>query len=276
MMIDSCKSSGYKNGVNGAFPRWDIIFDGGDFQDMTGFSTIEGPVSLLIDVDASACTFPTYYGIEVLTVDRSINITDSPQIAMVPRGEKKVITSGSAPQLAFITGTITSVIVHCFGFLSTEAALCKVSIRVCPAARLTAPANAIGRATMANEPGTHFGGVGAPIVTSIPAASTGTSVLVMPIGLSAGLRRKFKAIQVHLAPTPSYPNDLIVRILILDRTSTIFRLVRVYSKVDGIHSYVYPQELILDAGYTLAIDADNINAANAYNVEYDLSYEDIY
>jgi len=275
-MIDSYKISTFKSGVDSGVPHWLITFDGTDFQSMTGFALIEGPVSILIDVDATLTKYPIYCGIEVTTIERAISIADSPQIGFIPRSERKLITPGSVPQLAYITGTISQVIIHCYGYAKTEAPLTKVSIRIGPPAPFIATGNVIGRATMANEPGFIATLVNSTAFTNVAAGSVGTTIASYLVTLANGIRIKFKSIQVHLSATPSYSDDLMVYLSIIDRAANTYRIARVFSSDERIVSFTYPSELILDVGYTLMINADNRNTTTTYSVGYDLCFEGIY
>lgn len=274
-MLDSFKTSGYKVGVPTSVPQWDITFTSTDFQAMTAYATITGPISLIVDIDASGTGYPTYYGIEIRTVDRSLNITDAPQVAFVPRNERKTVSPSSVPQLAYITGEITSIIIHCFGFASADASSCKISIRIGPSAPLTAPVAPIGRSTMVVDPGVIFGS-GNGVITSIPAATNGTNILTFNISTVSGIRIFFHSIQIILGATPSYAGDLIAHIEVVNRVAQTLELAQVPSNDDIQTTFIYPFDFVLDVGCTLLINVDNLNTDVAYNAQYAVFYSHIY
>lgn len=272
-MIDSFKTSGYKAGAVGSIPAWDIVFDGVDFQAMTGYATIVGPISLIIDVDASLVSFPTYYGIEIRTVDRSISLTDNPQIAFVPTGERRTITSGSVPQLAHITGEITAIIIHCFGFTALDAQFCKIAVRVGPTAPLTAPLTLIGRGSMVLDPGVIFGGSGSQ---SIAANTSNVNLFTLVVPAVNNIRYRLTSVQITLAATPSYAGDLIGHIRVVNKSLTTLEVLTGTSDTDGKRTYIYPVVIILDLACKLLIEFDNLNPAVAYTAQYAVYFELIY
>lgn len=273
-MITAYQSTNYKAGVNSGLPRWDITFSEADFQAVVAGAWIEGPFSLQIDVDASTLDYPILIGVELQGISGTISIADRTHIAFISR-ERRVVTSASVPQLAYIDGIYNKIIVHCYGFLTTDATKCKVSLRLGPHAIISAPQEMIGRDTMAFDPGTYFSNGGLSNLI-IAANSTGTSLFSINVNTLSAIRFKFVTIQLFLYPTPSFAGDIEAHLQVLNRASTIYTIARIASKRDEMVTYSYPGSLTLDAGYTLQCLVDNYNPAVQYKLGHNVTYLEVY
>jgi hypothetical protein len=273
-MISTYIATNYKIGTSTGFPHWDITFNDADFQTISGYAWLEGPFSLILDIDATAALYPVYFGIELVGISGSVSITDSAQIAFCPRGERKTISSGSVPQLAHIIGTFNKIIIHCYGYSAGEALLTKVALRIGPPRPIADTPAFIGRATMANEPGMYGTATGSLVATGGMIDGT---LFQLEVPQANGIRFRFVSINIIIPPTPSYAGDIEVLLVLTDRYGATFAILAfLRSELEKYTSFIFPHEFIFDVGYTLQATVSNYNPALAYTVRYTITYQEIY
>lgn len=262
----------HKAGVNGPLPQWDITFTSVDFNSLSGRAYIEGPFSLIVDIDASSMAYPLLFGIELRSVGKSVSVGDRTHIGFAST-ERRVIGPASVPQLAHIEGVYDSIIVHCFGYLSTDAANCRISLRIGPSAIISAPQPVIGRDSVVYDPGVYF----TVDTTQVILPGTANNILwSINANALAGLRFEVKSFSITLPITPSFPMDLIGWFEVITKFGTIEPFSYVYSSDEQPITFLCTDKIILNLGYTLRAMVNNVNMGLSREVRSTVLYGTIY
>ncbi len=251
-----------------------FIYSGLDFQTASGSSTLEGPLSLSLDV-TNNLFYPLYIGIQLTTLNGVINIGDRTHIAFVNKGEHKVISAASVPQLARIRGTITSItiLVYSFGTQPLQTNTLSVALRIGAPVEIAAPQEIIGRDRQAFIPGLYRGESAYNV--SIAAGAVRTTVVFLG-GVVDPFRFRVKTVSISIPPTPSYAGDLIVYVNVLTVSNINYDIAVLRSERDRDSTFLLQSEFELTEGYDLRVQATNNNTTLAKLCNAVIGYEMIY
>ncbi len=237
------------------------IFSGIEFNAATGYPTLEGPLSLVIDVSNLGFLSPLYVGVTIETIERSFNLGDRVHIAFVPFNKRITLSASSFPQLGSITGSITKITINFDIFPNTtQPTLIDVALRLGAA---TLPATVppyIGSDSRVFSPG-RFDGVQGTVAVPIGGAAsviTDTSLIVIPYPTPLRYRLRL----AYMAINPAAAVDTArVFLQFIDAFGAGFNLARLANQTVQQAFMTYDQPIEFDTSAILRILATNNSAA---------------
>lgn len=239
---------------------FDIEFNDADFTLGTGYSVLEGPLSLAVEI-YNNLNNPVYFGLLLEYNDKVVIVADRINIGFCASKSRAVVSGASVPQLCHITGIITKVTVRFYTFDTGITTDLRVSLRINAPIPISAPQLPIGYDRRVETAAVFQKSEGTWSIGS------GSSNSLLQSLTNTQYRLKLTNAFIRLDPTP-YPGDLRARIQISVVATAIHVLAEVSSKSGEYSTLVFDRPgIILEPNDIIEIRADNNNASNSYGVK---------
>lgn len=251
------------------------VFTAVDFSTTGGYATIEGPLSLTLDVTNASNNTALYVGITIQTLTGQINVADRTHIGFCPPSKTVTLSPASVPQLGYISGTITSITVtlyYVFSFVVTGVGTTDVQLTYDSAQVVVGPQPLIGIDTRAYAPSILNSTYA---YVTLPTGSIGTTIVEAVTSAAYNARIRIKSIHMFASQiVGTLTTGIGTQIIDVSAVAFYTHVIRPTNTRFAEYSF-YPPDLIIPVGFKFRIVASNLDGVNR-DFEGALLYEYIF